>query len=439
MPDAISMPHDNTPQQTESQQTDNQQTEKKPRKHRWVPPLGVQSLIGLVIGALIGVFWPETGSRLKILGDLFLNGVKMVVVPLVFPLVVLGISKMGSASKIGRIAVKAIIYFEIVTTIILFMAVFLAKAFDIGANATISGADASQVEGMQTSVDWAALVTSIVPDNVVNAFAEGDLLAVIFFSVLLGIALAGMGEKGRPVMDVLDSFSQAMFKLVDYVIRFAPFGIVGFLAYDTATYGLSSIVSLLSFVGVVYLGLAVVLVVIFPIIALIFKVNYLELWKTIYDLVLLAFLTRSSESVLAALFGRLEKLGISEGVSSFVVPLGYSFNTDGSVLYQAVALVYLANAYHTGTSLGNLLVMVGVLVIMSKGMAGVAAASIVVLVGAAQSMGIPTEGVALLLGVDFIVDMARTAVNVVGNSMAASVVDITEKRHDAKQLAASAA
>ncbi|CAM5679522.1 Proton glutamate symport protein OS=Streptomyces violarus OX=67380 GN=FHS41_005223 PE=4 SV=1 [Streptomyces violarus] len=224
-----------------------------------------------------------------------------------------------------------------------------------------------------------------------------------------------------------------MFKVVGYVIRVAPLGVLGFISYDVAHYGFGNLRSLLGFIAVVYKGLAIVVGVLFPLIAAIYRIRYVELMKSIAGLAGIAFVTRSSESVLAPLMGKLEAFGLSRSTTSFVVPLGYSFNTDGSVLYQAAALVFLANAYGADTSLPALLLMVGVLVILSKGMAGVASASIVVLIAAGNSVGLPAEGIALLLGVDFIVDMARTGVNVIGNSLAAAVVDSSEKRREAKR------
>jgi proton glutamate symport protein len=395
-------------------------------------PIGVQSLIAVGLGALIGALAPAVGEPLKLAGDVFLNLVQMVVVPLVFPLIVLGIARMESVKKVGRMAGKAILYFEVVTTIVLLMAVALAKAFNIGAGAPVANADGASVEKLEQGIDFHELILHAVPENVFAAFADGNLLAVIVFAVFVGVALAAIGEQSKPMTNVLDSLASAMFKVVGYVIRFAPIGVLGFISYDVAHYGFGNLSSLLGFIAVVYAGLAIVLGVIFPIIAAIYRVKYVTILKAIGDLVGLAFVTRSSEAVLAPLLVRLENLGISRSTTSFVVPLGYSFNTDGSVLYQAVALVFLANAYGTDTSIPTLLLMVGVLVILSKGMAGVASASIVVLIAAGSTIGLPPEGVALLLGVDFIVDMARTAVNVVGNSLAAAVIDKSEAKATAK-------
>ena len=398
----------------------------------WKLPIGVQSLIAVGIGALIGVFAPSVGEGLKIAGSAFLNLVQMIVVPLVFPLIVLGIARMESVKKVGRMAGKAILYFEVVTTIILIMAVSLAKLFNIGAGAPVAGADPGAVEQLDQGIDFAELLLHAIPHNVFAAFAEGNLLAVIVFATFMGVALAAIGEKAQPMVSVLDSLATAMFKIVGYVIRLAPIGVLGFISYDVAHYGFGNLSSLMGFIAVVYLGLVIVLGIIFPIIAAIYRIPYFTLLKSIGDLVGLAFVTRSSEAVLAPLLVRLEKFGISRSTTSFVVPLGYSFNTDGSVLYQAVALVFLANAYGLDTSIATLMLMVGVLVILSKGMAGVASASIVVLLAAGATIGLPPEGVALLLGVDFIVDMARTAVNVVGNSLAAAVIDKSELKALAK-------
>jgi proton glutamate symport protein len=395
-------------------------------------PIGVQSIIAVGLGALIGTFAPAAGEQMKILGDVFLNLVQVVVLPLVFPLIVLGIARMESVKKVGRIAGKAILYFELVTTVILLIAVGLAKVTGIGKGAPVHGADAKELDGLSQGIDFHELILHAVPKNVFAAFGEGNLLGAITFALLVGVAMAAIGEKAAPFASVLESVSAVMFKVVGYVIRVAPLGVLGFISYDVAYYGFGNLRSLAGFIAVVYAGLAIVLGVLFPLIAAIYRIRYVELLRSIAGLAGIAFVTRSSESVLAPLMGKLEEFGVSRSTTSFVVPLGYSFNTDGSVLYQAAALVFLANAYGADTSLPALLLMVGVLVILSKGMAGVASASIVVLIAAGNSIGLPAEGIALLLGVDFIVDMARTGVNVVGNSLAAAVVDSSERRRAAK-------
>ena len=372
------------------------------------------------------LFAPAFGEQLKILGDVFLHLVQMVVVPLVFPLIVLGIARMESVRHVGRVAGKAILYFEIVTTVVLVLAVVLGKVTGVGSGAPAGRADPSKLQGMSQGIDFHKLVLDAVPKNIVAAFSEANLLAVIVFALFVGVAMAALGEQAAPVRSLLDSWSSIMFRIVGYVIRFAPAGVLGFIAYDVAHYGISGLTSLLGFVAVVYLGLLIMLGVLFPVIAVIAGVPYLRLLRCTGDLAGIAFITRSSEAVLAPLLSRLEAFGVSRPVPSLVVPLGYSFNTDGSTLYQGVALVFLANAYGTDTSIPTLLTMVLVLAVLSKGMAGVTSASIVVLNAAGSTLGLTAEGIALLVGVDFIVDMARTAINVVGNSLAATVIARSE-------------
>jgi proton glutamate symport protein len=396
-------------------------------------PIGVQSLIAVGLGTLVGALTPAAGEQMKILGDVFLNLVQVVVLPLVFPLIVLGIARMESVKKVGRIAGKAILYFELVTTVILLIAVGLAKFTGIGAGVPVHSANAKDLTGLSQGIDFQALLLHAVPKNIVAAFSEGNLLGAIVFAILVGVAMAAIGEKSAPFAAVLDSVAAVMFKVVGYVIRVAPLGVLGFISYDVAHYGFGGLRTLLGFIAVVYAGLAVVVGVLFPLIAAMYRIRYVALLKSVAGLAGIAFVTRSSESVLAPLMGKLEAFGLSRSTTSFVVPLGYSFNTDGSVLYLATALVFLANAYGADTSLPTLLLMVGVLVVLSKGMAGVASASIVVLIAASNSIGLPAEGIALLLGVDFIVDMARTGVNVIGNSLAAAVVDSSENRREVRQ------
>lgn len=397
------------------------------RRRWWRVPMGVQALLAVVLGAVLGTAAPGVGEHLKILGDVFLHLVQMVVVPLVFPLIVLGIARMESVRHVGRVAGKAILYFEVVTTLILVLAVALGKLTGVGTGAPVDQADAAALNGMSQGIDFSKLLLDAVPKNVVAAFSAGNLLAVIVFALFVGVAMAALGEKSAPLAEVLDSWSSVMFKIVGHVIRFAPVGVLGFIAYDVAHYGLRGLTSLLGFIGVVYLGLTLIVGVMFPLIALMFRVPYARMLRSTADLVGIAFVTRSSEAVLAPLLSRLEAFGIGRSTTSLVVPLGYSFNTDGSTLYQGVALVFLANAYGTGTSFTSLALMVLVLVVLSKGMAGVASASIVVLIAAGNTIGLPPQGIALLVGVDFIVDMARTAINVVGNSLAAAVIGRSER------------
>lgn len=389
-------------------------------------PLGLQVLVALVLGALLGLLGGSAGEHVKILGDAFIRLVQMAIVPLVFPLIVLGIAHMESARRLGRIAGKTILYFEVVTTVILVLAVLLAEVTGLGRGASLTAADTSSLNAIASGVDFQTLLLDIIPKNFFAALAAGNLLAIVFFAVFVGLAMARLGEPVAPVTRFLEATSAIMFTVVAYVVRFAPLGVFGFIAYDTAHYGLASLRLLAEFVAIVYLGMAGILLLVFPLVALIFRVRYIELITVIWDLLVLAFVTRSSEVVLAPLMARMERYGADNSVASFVLPLGYSFNLDGATLYEAVAVVFLAHAYNLPLSFGRLVTVIGLLIVLTKGLAGVPSAAIVVLLATSKSIGLPLEGVALLLGVDFVVDMARTAVNVVGNSLATVVIAKSE-------------
>ncbi|HEY3686790.1 MAG TPA: cation:dicarboxylase symporter family transporter [Streptosporangiaceae bacterium] len=405
-------------------------TAEAPRPRRWRNPLrwpiGLQVLVALVAGVLVGWLAPGFGSHLKLVGDLFVHAIEMVIVPLLFPLVVLGITRIGSAKRLGRVALKTILYFEIVTTIVLVIGLVLGNVTNVGAGARLGGADSGAAAGIGHHVDFTQLVLSIVPENIVDALGKGNLLAIVFFSVFFGLAIVAIGDAAEPVTRVLDALSKIMFRVVGYVIAFAPIGVFGFIAYDTATYGLSSLRALLEFVLIAYLGFAIVLGVLSPIVAAVFRVGYVALIRVTKDLIGLAFLTRSTEVVLAPLLQRLERHGVDRSIPAFTLPLGYSFNADGATLYEALGVLFIAHAYGHHLGIGQQIAALGLLIVLTKGIAGVPSAAIVVLFAAASSLGLPAAGVTLLLGVDFIVDMARSATNIVGNSLATVVIAKSE-------------
>ncbi|WP_434511090.1 dicarboxylate/amino acid:cation symporter [Desulfitobacterium sp. AusDCA] len=388
--------------------------------------LGVQVLIGLVLGLILGFMNKQLGLSLEGVGQAFLKLIQMVIVPLVFPLIVLSVATIKDVKSLGRLAGKLLIYFEIVTTIVIIMGVTIAKITNVGVG-TIVSANAAGVDKLSKGIDLGNFFLNIIPSNVVKAMADGQLLPIIFFGLFLGLALAAIGEKGKPVLEFLDSWTQAMFKVIEYAISFAPIGVFGFIAYDVAKYGLTSLLSLGQFVLIAYVGFLSVIFILFPIISLIFKVPYFQMLKEIWDLILLAFTTRSSEVALPPLIDRLEKFGVKRSVASFVLPLGYSFNLDGASLYASLAVIFIANVYGIHLSLTEIVIIIGILMMLTKGLAGVPSAVMVVLLATAQQTGLPPEGIALLMGVDFFVDMGRTALNVVGNSTASVILAKSEK------------
>ncbi|MGP4020378.1 dicarboxylate/amino acid:cation symporter [Saccharopolyspora sp. 5N708] len=396
------------------------------RRRLSMPPMGVQVLVALVVGAVLGFAAPSFSEHLKIIGDGFIRLIEMSIVPLIFPLIVMSIARMESARAVGRLAGKALLYFEVVTTVILIVTLFFAFITGIGKGANLDSLAPANTDNIQKSVDLSSLLLNIIPENVFAALGEGDLLAILFFAVFLGLALTKIGSKAKPVIAVMDGIADAMFQVIAWVVKLTPLAVVSFVAYNTAHYGWDLVLKLVMFVAVFYGAVIVVLVVLFPIIAAIFRVPYVPMLRAVGDLLLLAFVTRSAEVVLAPLIRRLDRFGVDRTVSSFTLPLGYSFNADGATMYEALAVVFLAHAFGVELTIPQLLTMLLVLMLLTKGIAGVPSAAIVVLFSASAVIGLPPEGVAILLAVDFVVDMARTGLNVAGNSLAALVIAKSE-------------
>lgn len=392
-----------------------------------MPSLGVQVLAALVIGAVLGFAAPSFGEHLKVVGDAFIRLIEMSIVPLIFPLIVVSIARLESARAVGRMAGKTILYFEVVTTVILALTLLAAFLSGVGKGTDLDAVTPAGTGGIRKSVDLKDLFIGIIPDNFFAALAKGQLLPILFFAVFLGLALTRIGEKAKPVTAVLDGIADAMFQVITWVVRLTPLAVIAFVAYNTAHYGWNLVVKLALFVVVSYVAVALVFLVIFPIVAAIFRVPYFRMLRAIADLIFLSFVSRSSEVVLAPLIKRLDGFGVDRTVSSFTLPLGYSFNADGATLYEGLAVVFLAHAYGIELTPGRLVTTMLVLMLLTKGIAGVPSASIVVLFSAAAAIGLPAQGVAVLLAVDFVIDMARTALNVTGNALAALVVAKSER------------
>jgi proton glutamate symport protein len=394
---------------------------------RWVPPMWSQILLAIAVGLIIGFAAPGLGQQLKFVGDAFIRLIEMVILPLIFPLIVLSIARMGSARTVGRLAAKSIVYFEVVTTVLLAVTFVLALVTGLGRGVTLNASNAANTGGISRTLPIGTMLLDIIPNNVVKAFSDGNLLAVLFFAVVLGAALMRIGSKSDQVLAVLSGLADAMFVVIGWVVRLSPLAVLSYVAYNTAHYGWGLIEKLALFVAVFYVAAFIVALVVFPLVALIFGVPYRPMVRKIADLILLSFVTRSAEVVMAPLITRLDEFGVDRSVSSFMLPLGYSFNADGATMYEGLAVVFLAHAYGVPLSLPRVVLAILVLMLLTKGIAGVPSASIVVLFSAAATIGLPGEGVAILLAVDFVVDMARTALNVTGNGLACMVVAKSEK------------
>ncbi|WP_163136516.1 glutamate-aspartate/proton symporter GltP [Bacillus subtilis] len=399
--------------------------------------IAFQILIALAVGAVIGHFFPDFGMALRPVGDGFIRLIKMIVVPIVFSTIVIGAAGSGSMKKMGSLGIKTIIWFEVITTLVLGLGLLLANVLKPGVGLDLSHLakkDIHELSGYTDKVvDFKQMVLDIIPTNIIDVMARNDLLAVIFFAILFGVAAAGIGKASEPVMKFFESTAQIMFKLTQIVMVTAPIGVLALMAASVGQYGIELLLPMFKLVGTVFLGLFLILFVLFPLVGLIFQIKYFEVLKMIWDLFLIAFSTTSTETILPQLMDRMEKYGCPKRVVSFVVPSGLSLNCDGSSLYLSVSCIYLAQAFQVDMTLSQQLLMMLVLVMTSKGIAAVPSGSLVVLLATANAVGLPAEGVAIIAGVDRVMDMARTGVNVPGHAIACIVVSKWEKAFRQKE------
>ena len=403
-----------------------------------LPSLTTQIFIGLLLGIAVGYLWPQFGVAVKPLADVFLRMIKMIIAPLLFATLVVGIAGTGDLKAMGRIGVKAIVYFEVATTIALFLGLLLVNVFKPGAGLTLPiGADTSAAAAMVQNQQHAwDILLHMFPTSVVDAMARGDILQVVIFSLFFGIALAAIGAKGQPVLDVLDSTAQAMFKFTGYVMAFAPIGVFAAIAATVGGKGLGILFTLGKLVALMYVGLAIFALIVLGAVSSLIRVPFLTFVKAIREPFLIAFTTASSEAALPKALEVMERFGVPKNIVGFVLPTGYSFNLDGSTLYLSLASVFVAQLAGVQMSIGQQLVMMLTLMLTSKGVAGVPRAALVVLAATLSQFGLPLEGAAILLGIDQIMDMGRTAVNVMGNCIATAVVARWEGVLDDAQIRA---
>lgn len=413
-------------------------------KTGWWKNLYVQVLAAIFTGVLLGYFSPETGVALKPLGDAFISLVKMIIAPVIFLTVVVGIAKMGDLKGVGRIGLKALIYFEVLTTVALAIGLVVAGLVRPGAGMNIDPAqlNASTVAGYQKAAESEGVVSfliNVIPHTFVSAFTEGNLIQVLLVAVLFGIALTHAGNAGRQVLDLLDSLSHVFFGVVNLIMRFAPVGAFGAMAFTVGKFGLGTLASLGWLMAAVYLTCAGFVFVVLGAVA---KLSGFSLWsflKFIRGELLLVLGTSSSESALPRLLKRLEEAGCDRSVVGLVVPTGYSFNLDGTCIYLTMAAIFVTQALNIDLSGFEQLTLLAVLLLTSKGAAGVTGSGFITLAATLGALHgkVPVEGVALILGVDRFMSEARALTNIIGNGVASMVIARWEGlRDDAKMRAA---
>lgn len=406
----------------------------KPNKKRLYQNLTVQVLTAVTIGVLLGHFYPKLAVQLKPLGELFIRMIKMVIAPIVFCTIVVGIASMGDMKKVGRVGGKALLYFEVVTTIALAIGLFVANWVKPGAGIDVAalakGSVAKYATAAKEHSTW-DFVLNIIPDNVVNAFAQGDLLQVLFFSVLFGIALSALGEKGKPLVDFFDKISHAMFGVVNIVMRFAPVGAFGAMSFTIGKYGLKSMIPLGKLMASVYITMFLFIFVVLNAIAKYYGFSLWKYLKYIKEEILIVLGTSSSESALPRMMEKMERFGCSKSVVGMVIPTGYSFNLDGTSIYLSMAAIFIAQAFNVDLSIGQQLSIMAILMLTSKGAAAVTGGGFVTLAATLSATHVlPVEGLALLLGVDRFMSEARAITNLIGNGVATIVVAKMEKEFD---------
>jgi aerobic C4-dicarboxylate transport protein len=398
-----------------------------------------QVLAAVIIGIALGVWFPNTGAALKPLGDSFVTLIRMALAPIIFGTVVVGIARMGDLHEVGRVGAKALLYFEIVSTVSLVMGLVAVDLFQPGHGMNIDAAtlDAKAVAGYASTAEHLSTLDffiNIIPTSIVDAFARGNILQIILFGVLFGISLAGFRERAKPLVDMLDLMLLGMFGIVSMVMKLAPLGTLGAIGYTIGKYGLGSLVQLAQLTVEVWAVSILFVVLVLGGIMKSVGVNIFRLLRYIREEILITLGTASSEAVLAPLLVKMERLGCAKPIVGMVMPAGYTFNADGTSIYLGMCALFIAQATNTPLTLGQQAVILITLMLTSKGSAGVAGAGFVTLAATLASMNqIPVAGIVLLLGVDRFTNAARAATNIIGNCVATVVVAKWEGAFDSDQ------
>ncbi|MCA8880743.1 MAG: dicarboxylate/amino acid:cation symporter [Rhodobacteraceae bacterium] len=401
-----------------------------------------QVLTAIALGVTVGHFWPEIGANLKPLGDAFVKLVKMIIAPVIFLTVTTGIAGMSDLKKVGRVAGKAFAYFLTFSTLALVVGLIVGNVIQPGAGlnidpATLDGAAVADYASRAHDTTVVGFLTGIIPQTVVGAFASGDILQVLFFSVLFGVALAAVGERGAPVLNFLQALTTPMFKLVEILMKAAPIGAFGAMSFTIGKYGIGSVINLAMLVGTFYLTALIFVLGVLGAVAWANGFSILKLIRYLKEELLLVLGTSSSEAALPSLMEKLERAGAKRSVVGLVVPTGYSFNLDGTNIYMTLAALFIAQACGIHLAIGDQILLLLVAMLSSKGAAGITGAGFITLAATLSVVpSVPVAGMALILGVDRFMSEVRALTNFVGNAVATLVVARWEGELDRDRLEA---
>jgi aerobic C4-dicarboxylate transport protein len=401
---------------------------------RLLKNLTFRVLVAIAIGVALGIFAPATARAMRPLGDTFIALVRMVIGPIIFLTITLGIANMHDLKKVGTVGLKAFVYFEVVSTFALAIGLIIVNITKPGATVDVSSmakGDVSQYAAQGRAMGFADFLTHIVPTSVVDAFAKGDILQIVFFSILFGVALSGLGDHGRPLTEFLDRVLQVFFRITAIIMVVAPIGAFGAMAFTVGNFGAGMLVSLGRLMLDVYLTMLVFVFVVLNIICRIYGFSLWNFLKYIKDEILLVLGTSSSEVALPRMLAKMERYGCAKPIVGLVIPAGYSFNLDGTSIYLSMASIFIAQAFGVHLSIAEQLQLLAILMLTSKGAAGVTGSGFIVLASTlAATRTVPVEGLAIVLGVDRFMSEARAIVNLIGNGVATLVVSRMEGAFD---------
>lgn len=403
---------------------------------RVITHLTFQVLVAIVIGVLVGLNFPWFAPTAKLISQTFINMISMLIAPIIFFTIVLGIAQMGDMKKVGRVGGKALLYFEVITTLAIIIGLLVANIFQPGKGVNVSSTrpDISKIQPFQegaAGMNWLEFFAHIVPKNIFDSFAKGDILQILFFAVLFGFALSQMGSTGTSLINTFEKLSQVIFNIMKMIMKLAPFGAFGGMAFTIGTYGIETLYPLGKLMVSVYMTMILFIFGVLNLIAYLFKFSLWKYLKFIRQEIVIVLGTSSSESALPSMMQKMEKFGCSKPVVGLVIPTGYSFNLDGTSIYLSMAVIFLSQVFNINLTISQQLTIIGVLMITSKGAAGVTGSGFIVLASTLTALKvIPIESIAILLGVDRFMSEARAITNLIGNGVAAIVIAKSEKEFD---------